>query len=189
MGGRSAAWLKPSPDTKPFRLRRLERDQAKGWVPRSSAGAGRKAKSNATAGPSTRFGATMRQNSLRMTNQKRERMKHPVSQVSESRPGAPISVEEHTSMAPRAEPEFTCRSEESSMWLLLPPQGQRTVLGDPVEEKAAQRQAVTKLAERNHFLCFEAAGAKALAHFAPLTARLKPCPCYKTQFQQSFVTA
>jgi hypothetical protein len=39
------------------------------------------------------------------------------------------------------------------------------------------------------FWRFEAAGAKALAHFAPLTARLKPCPCYKTQFQQSFVTA
>ena len=32
-------------------------------------------------------------------------------------------------------------------------------------------------------------GAEALAHFAPLTARLKPCPCYKTQFQQSFVIA
>jgi hypothetical protein len=39
------------------------------------------------------------------------------------------------------------------------------------------------------FWRFEAAGAKALAHFAPLTARLKPCPCYKTQFKQSFVTA
>jgi hypothetical protein len=39
------------------------------------------------------------------------------------------------------------------------------------------------------FWRFEAAGAKALAHFAPLTARLKPCPCYKIQFQQSFVTA
>ncbi len=39
------------------------------------------------------------------------------------------------------------------------------------------------------FWRFEAAGAKALAHFAPPAARLKPCPCYKAQFQQSFVRA
>jgi hypothetical protein len=32
----------------------------------------------------------------------------------------------------------------------------------------------------------EKAGAKALTHFADFTARLKPCPCYKTSFDDFF---
>jgi hypothetical protein len=29
-------------------------------------------------------------------------------------------------------------------------------------------------------------GLKALRHFAAFTARLKPCPCYKTSFDEFF---